>query len=74
MLAKIEPAAIIDPAASSAIRGNFLLTLRIPEDELSPSVISNQSGFFGVIVDPFRYMKDKPAFLEGTEKEPIVDC
>jgi hypothetical protein len=45
---------MIVPAASSAIRGNFLLTLRIPEDELSPSVISNQSGFFGVIVDPFR--------------------
>ena len=45
---------MITPAAATAAIGSFLLILRTCAGEFSPSVSSNQSGFFGVIVDPFR--------------------
>ncbi|CAB4996201.1 unannotated protein [freshwater metagenome] len=52
--AKSAPPKIIDPAATIAAMGNFLLILRIPEDALSASESSNHSGLLGVIGDPFR--------------------
>ena len=53
-VAKIEPPRMIAPAVTKVAIGSFLFILRIPADGLLPSVSSNHSGFFDVIVDLFR--------------------
>ena len=49
---KSAPAKIMDPAATIAAIGNFLLILRMPEEVASASDSSNHSGLFGVIGRP----------------------
>jgi hypothetical protein len=74
VVAKMDPPRIKAPASTKVAIGNFLSTFLIPAYESPASVSSNHSGFFGVIVDLFRWLKDKPAFLERTEKEAMKDC
>jgi hypothetical protein len=69
-LAKIDPARMIAPVATSAASGSFLLTLRIPVEALSPSDSSNHSGFFGVIVDLFPWQKSRALDLKPPENGP----
>jgi len=54
VVAKTDPPRITAPASTNVAMGKLLLTFLIPAYESPASVSSNHSGFFGVIVDPFR--------------------